>query len=99
MGQNGSVGYTLHPHVQADDKEQVQSNIQQGRDHQKIEGTIRVAYCTENTRAHIVQHQAQTASKIDGQVGSGFRDGLEISFHQLEHCWNDQNAYDGQNNA
>ena len=68
---DGGVGNTRDPHIEPEHEQHIQHHIGDSRYHEKIKRALGVSDGAQNTRAHIVDHQADDARKIDGEIGFG----------------------------
>ena len=74
-------------------EDQVQHDVDTGAEHQEVQGTAAVANGTEDTGAHIVQHQTGNTAEVDLQIGLGLHKHILRSFHQGQHDGGQENAH------
>ena len=65
LGQNAGQGYAVGGHMAADDKDQVQNNVQDPRNGQVHQGPLRVAVGTQNRVAEVEDAQGRHTPGID----------------------------------
>ena len=63
LGYDGCCGYTCHPHIKADDKDQIQDHIDNAGGKKEIQGPLGIPGRPQDSRAEIVQHGGRHADK------------------------------------
>lgn len=93
LGDDGGVGHAFHAHAHTHNEGQVQHDVDHRTDDEEVQGPAAVAYRPQDARAHIIEHQAGNAAKIDPQIDLGLHEHILGRFHQLQHGGGQQNAH------
>ena len=88
-----------HTPVEARDEEQVECDVDEGRENQVVERTAAVAEGVHDALAGVVEHDGQHACKIVAEIGDGIRQNLRVSPHPAQDRRREGNAEARQQNA
>ena len=81
------------------DEEQVEGDVDEGRENQVVERTAAVTKGVHDALAGVVEYDGQHACKIVAEVGDGIRQNLRVSSHPAQDRRREGNAEARQQNA
>ena len=100
LGKDGGVSHPRHAHVKRQHEDEIQHDVQAGRQDQEVEGPLGVPHRPEDAGTDVVEHEAEDAGKVDGQIslrlGEHLRRRLHESEHQGRHGYADAGEQDAQ---
>lgn len=98
---DGRIRNALDAHAERQHEDEIENDVEHGGDDEEIERALGIAHGAQNARAHVVEHKANDAREVDGEVRRGLRHDLGRGLHEIEHEGNHGDADDckehGQN--
>ena len=99
LGQDGGVGHARHAHAEDQHEEKVQGDVERGGQNQEVEGALGVAHGPEDACAHVVEHEAEDAGKVDGEIPPRLGEHLGGRLHEGEHIGGHPYAHGREHHA
>ena len=85
--------------MEASDEEQVEGDVDEGRENQVVERTAAVTKGVHDALAGVVEYDGQHACKIVAEIGDGLRQNLRVSPHPAQDRRREGDAADRQQNT
>ena len=85
--------------MEASDEEQVEGDVDEGREDQVVERTAAVTKGVHDALAGVVEYDGQHACKIVAEIGDGLRQNLRVSSHPAQDRRREGDAEDRQQNT
>ena len=94
LRQDRSKCGTCHTHMQSDDKHNVQYNIGQAADDQKIQRSLGIPHSPQDAGSHVVDQIPDNAQKIDSDIGCRRSQNILRCRHRAQCPWCRRNTHD-----
>ena len=99
LGNHRGDGHAFHAHVEDDDEDQIQDDVDHPGNEQEIQGPLGVPHRPQDSRAKVVEHHHRHADKIDAHVQHRLADHIFGGAHHLQQGPGKGNAQKDQHHA
>lgn len=99
LGNGRRRGGGPYAHVEHADKEQVEHDVDEGRNHQVLQRVATVADGLQNAHADVIEHESQRAGEIGAEIADGIGQNRLRRIHQPQHHRGERDADNRQQRA
>ncbi len=92
LGHNRSKGNSRHPHLEGEDEEAVEGDVDDARDHQNEERSPRIALRAKHLGRVVIKHQEGKPREIDAEIKRRFLEVMRFGAHHPQQIIADEEA-------